>query len=81
MALAAILCNPAYKIEALHLKNTEFGDEGVIILASGIANNSTLNELCIQGNDDDDPLPIAESGWSAIFSALCSPMCRLEKLN
>ncbi len=54
---------------------------GVIILASGFASNSMLNELCIHDNSKDIDPSITEIGWHAIFSALYSPMCRLEKLE
>jgi hypothetical protein len=50
-------------------------------LARGLASNSTLNELCIPDTDEDIDPSITESGWHVLFSALCSPMCRLEKLE
>ena len=50
-------------------------------MASGFASNSMLNELCIHDNSKDIDPSITEIGWHAIFSALYSPMCRLEKLE
>ncbi len=79
--MATILGNPASKIEALHLENTLLGDEGATILGRGLASNSTLNKLCIPDTNEDIDPSITESGWQALFSALCSAMCRLEKLE
>ena len=51
-------------------------------MARGLASNSTLNELSIfDTNVEEDRTPFTEPGWHTIFSAFCSPMCRLEKLQ
>ena len=60
-ALVDILCNSASKIETLYLEDTQLGDEGATILASGLASNSTLSELCISDTDEDDDYSGTES--------------------
>jgi len=82
VALVTILCNTAHIIVSLHLKNTQLTREGPATLARGLASNSTLNELSISNtNVEEDRTPFTEPGWHTIFSAFCSPMCRLEKLQ
>ena len=49
-------------------------DDGAIILANGLSDNSSLKELALGRSE------ITELGW-AIFAALQRSSCRLEKLD
>ena len=73
--LAALLQNPKSKLALLDL-GSSLGNEEAAIVATGLSRNSTLRELNLSENSD-----ISEEGWRAIFTALQSPSCRLEKLS
>mgnify|MGYP000025003034 CR=1 FL=1 len=75
-ALSALLPKPDPKLAVLDLTRNYIDDEGAANLATGLTGNSTLRELNL--NDIRD---ITEAGWRAVFTALQSPSCRLEKLD
>eukprot|EP00579_Thalassiosira_antarctica_P013627 CAMPEP_0201938610 /NCGR_PEP_ID=MMETSP0903-20130614/41659_1 /ASSEMBLY_ACC=CAM_ASM_000552 /TAXON_ID=420261 /ORGANISM="Thalassiosira antarctica, Strain CCMP982" /LENGTH=652 /DNA_ID=CAMNT_0048479899 /DNA_START=124 /DNA_END=2079 /DNA_ORIENTATION=+ len=73
--LATLLQNPNTELHVLVLADNEIDDERVVVLATGLTENSTLKELDLSKN----PF-ITEIGWRTIFVTLKNPVCILEKL-
>ncbi|KAL3769844.1 hypothetical protein ACHAW5_000716 [Stephanodiscus triporus] len=77
-ALGTLLQSPRFNLTTLHLIGTEIdvGEGEHIILANGLAGNATLKDLDISNNHW-----LETTGWQAIFDALQSSRCSLEKLS
>ena len=71
-----LLQNPNSKLTVLDFSDSDIDDEGVVVLATGLSETSTLEESNISSN----PI-ITVTGMQAICAALQSPSCRLEKLS
>ena len=74
-ALGARLLNSRSNLSALNVQRVEMEDDGEIIFANGLSDNSSLKELALGRSE------ITELGWQAIFAALQRSSCRLEKLD
>jgi len=76
-SLAILLSNPKSKLARLTLAyNDGVDDKGAVILADGLGNNHTLEDLDLHRTKE-----IGETGWKAIFKALQSSSCNLRNLN
>jgi hypothetical protein len=78
LALGTLLRSPKFNLTTLHLIDTgiDVGEGVHIILANGLAGNATLKDLDISNNHCWET-----TGWQAIFDALQSSRCSLEKLS
>mmetsp|Transcript_43834 Transcript_43834/g.78676 ORF Transcript_43834/g.78676 Transcript_43834/m.78676 type:complete len:609 (-) Transcript_43834:41-1867(-) len=75
-AIFSTLQSPNCALEKLNLSRNKFEDEVIGSLADALTNNSSLRSV----NLSDDHA-ISMNGWGAIFSALQSPVCAVEKLD
>ena len=75
-ALKILLQNTESKLISLTLIRVGINDQKAATLATCLTTNSTLRQLCLNFNPD-----ITETGWMAIFTALCGKSCRIERLG
>eukprot|EP00984_Skeletonema_dohrnii_P027222 scaffold16716_cov146-Skeletonema_dohrnii-CCMP3373.AAC.13 len=57
------------RVETLHLRGIPIGDDGMEVLALGLAGNKSVRSLYL--NDLGDDTTAASAGWLAISRALC----------
>lgn len=65
-ALAALLEDPNSSLQELDLSKCGIKDDGAIIVANALANNSMLETLHLDSDED-----ISSEGWDAFFNVLC----------
>ena len=74
-ALATLLIDPNCNLHKLDLWGNNIADEGAIIIANSLVNNTKIQELDLYDNN------IANAGCDAIASLLTDPNCNLRTLN
>ena len=57
------------RVEALFLRGTRIGDDGMKVLARGLAGNKSVRSLYL--DDLDDGISVTSAGWIAFSKALC----------
>jgi len=65
LALSNMLKNPSCTLKKLTLEDNEFDEEDVAVLAEGILENSTLEELNLKGSEH-----VTGDGWVNFFNIL-----------
>ena len=64
--VATLLENPRCKLEKLDFGNSRVGDEGALVFANALKNNSTLKTLGLYGNGG-----VTAVGWAHFSKLLC----------
>ena len=63
--LSTLLETPGCKLETMHIGSNNIGNEGALVFANALVNNSTLNKL------DLDYCSITREGWAPFSKLLC----------
>jgi len=86
LALSDYLQSPNFALEELDLNYNNINDNMVAAFSSALANNKTLQRLCLEEedsneDDDEDEYEYITRGWSAITTLLCNKSSIMNTYN
>ena len=80
-ALSTLLRCTTTQLKYLNLYDNFIDDEGVQLLVNALANNNTLQELCLASTGSSDSFTVTDTGWKTLSTLLEMPVSNLQILQ